>query len=117
MWGPSYDVLMRPVERASLARLRGELLREARGRVLEIGVGTALNASHYPPQARVIGIEPDASMRDRAEKRSGSRLEVRAGDAQKLDFPDASFDAVVGTLVFCSIPDVDQALAEAARVL
>ena len=117
MWGPSYDFLMRPLESAGLARLRDELLREARGRVLEIGVGTGLNASHYPPEAAVLGIEPDASMRRRAQRRSGPKLQVRDGDAQHLDLPDASFDTVVGTLVFCSIPDVDAALAEAVRVL
>jgi len=44
-------------------------------------------------------------------------VDLQLGDAQRLSFPDASFDAVVATLTMCSIPDDQAAVAEMARVL
>jgi len=68
----------------------------------------------------VIAIEPEEAMRRRARRRAKSAtvpVEVRAGNAHSLDFPAASFDTVVFSLVLCTIPDVPRALAEAKRVL
>ncbi len=118
MWGPSYDLLLRPLERLGLRARRRELLARARGRALEIGAGTGLNFDVYPPGVELVALEPDASMRKRARRRAAGRpIGVVAGDAGALPFPDASFDTVVFTLVFCTVPDVDAALREAARVL
>ncbi len=114
MRGATYDFFLRPVERSGLRRLREELLSRARGKTLELGIGTGLNVAHYPPGVDLTGVEPDAAMAEKARSR-GAR--VVAGDAQNLAFPDASFDTVVATLVFCSVDDWRAGLREAARVL
>lgn len=88
--------------------------------VLEIGVGTGKNLSYYPPNLTMTAIDLTPGMLERARRRAAS-LSVNAtlqiGDAQQLDFPDATFDDVVATFVFCSVPDPVLGLREAARVL
>jgi SAM-dependent methyltransferase len=114
-----YDPFLRRGERLGLAGRRAELLRRARGQVVEIGAGTGLNVRHYPPTAQVTLTEPVPAMYRRLEKRvrghAGMRP-VRAA-ADELPMADASVDTVVSTLVLCTVPDVDRVLAELARVL
>jgi SAM-dependent methyltransferase len=103
-----------------LARLRPGVLAEARGRVLEIGVGTGLNFGLYRPPFELHGVEPDPHMLRRAEARAhalGVPVALHAVGAEALPFADASFDVVVATFVFCTIPDAEAAAAEALRVL
>ena len=93
---------------------------QARGEVLEIAVGTGRNLEHYPPDVSVSGIEFSPAMLEIAKQRAaelGREAELRVGDAQALDFPDASFDSVVCTLSLCTIPDDRAAVAEVQRVL
>lgn len=109
------DVAMMP-----LARVRPGLVRAASGRVLELGVGTGLNLGLYDHVAELHAVEPDPHMLKRAKARA-ERLGVPATfhpvGAEALPFPDASFDTVVATFVFCTIPDVEAAAREALRVL
>lgn len=99
---------------------RWELLGAVRGRTLEIGCGWGHNFAHYPAEAAVVAFDYDAArVRSSARRphfRAG-RIPLAVADAQHLAWADASFDAVVGTLVFCSIPRPAQALAEIRRVL
>jgi SAM-dependent methyltransferase len=106
-------------ESARERRLRARLAGQATGRVLEIGYGVGSNWPHLPADVDYVGIEPDPYMRERAEhhRPTGRELDLRDGDAQALDFPDASFDTVIGTLVLCTIPDPAAALREIRRVL
>ncbi|MCX7616907.1 class I SAM-dependent methyltransferase [Tepidiforma sp.] len=106
-------------ESARERRLRARLAGQATGRVLEIGYGVGSNWPHLPADVDYVGIEPDPYMRERAEhhRPAGRELDLRDGDAQALDFPDASFDTVIGTLVLCTIPDPAAALREIRRVL
>jgi len=88
--------------------------------VLELAVGTARNLAHYPPTVRVTGIELSPEMLAIAQRRAqelGRDADLRLGDAEALEFPDASFDTVVCTLALCTIPNPRQAVAEARRVL
>jgi SAM-dependent methyltransferase len=105
-------------ERTSLGRMRSRLLAPLSGDVLEVGAGTGLNFSHYAPGVRVLALEPDPAMHERARRRAGSGVSVmQAGDAYMDGLAPGTFDAVVFSLVLCSVPDVAQTLARAMRVL
>jgi ubiquinone/menaquinone biosynthesis C-methylase UbiE len=98
--------------------VRSRVAGEATGRVLEIGAGTGLNFSHYPAAADVVATEPDPHMLKRAGPRAKEHgVDLRAAPAEHLPFPDASFDTVVSTGVFCSVDDPAWAMAEVHRVL
>ncbi len=115
-----YDRITRPAERKFLASHRAYLAGDAAGRVLDVGSGTGVNLGYYPPEAEVVGIEPDPHMLRRAQARAdrlGSHVKLLAEGAEHLPFGAASFDTAVATLVFCTIPDVDRALRELRRVL
>ena len=115
-----YDHLGRLVERELAGRRRAVLAR-ARGRVLEIGVGTGFNLAHYPPAVQELTItDPAPGMLRRATERAQAlRRPVHAieASAERLPFDDRSFDTVVSTLVLCSVEDQDKALSEIWRVL
>ena len=88
----------------------------ARGLVLEIGAGDGVNLSYYHAGAKVIATEPDTESLELITEYE-ENITLAQADAEDLPFPDASFDAVVGTLVFCTIPDAPRALQEVRRVL
>ena len=107
----------------TLADVRRELLSQASGEVLEIGIGSGLSLSHYGPSVeRIVGLEPSEVLLDECRERVGSRHEgppvelVQAG-AEAMPFEDNRFDTVVAFLVFCTIPEADRAALDMARVL
>ena len=105
---------------AGLDRIRCRLIPQARGRVLEIGVGTGLNLPHYGELEELVGIEPDPHMRRRAERRAAElslRIEIVDASAEDLPFETDHFDTVVATWVLCTIPDAQAAAREMRRVL
>ena len=117
-YAASYDGWMRLYDRVMLGDGR-RLCARARGRTLELAVGTGLNLPHYPRDVALIGIDLTPAMLDHAGRRAralGRDIALRTGDAQALDFPDDQFDTVVATLLLSSIPD-DRRAAEAWRVL
>ena len=96
------------------------LLEPLRGTVVEIGPGAGVNLPYFGTGIRWIGVEPNVYFHRRLRERIedlGLDGEVRAGTAERLDLPDASADAVVSTLVLCSVDDLEAALAEVRRVL
>lgn len=112
-----YQFSAAAMERGAVGRIRRELLAGLGGDVLEIGAGAGANFALYPEAARVIALEPDPHMLKRARDKARPNIEIRTGPAERLPFPDASFDAVVSTLVMCSVDDLPRSLAEARRVL
>lgn len=101
--------------------VRQKMLSQAKGRVLEIGVGTGKNLHMYDPAVttELVGIDFSPGMLAKArEKESLCRvpLTLLEMDAQHMGFPDASFDTVVATCVFCTVPDPVLGLKEARRV-
>ncbi|MEV8091865.1 class I SAM-dependent methyltransferase [Streptomyces nigra] len=107
--------------RIGLARLRERLLGGLSGRVLEIGAGNGLNFTHYPSTvSEVVAIEPERMLRRLAVEaalRAEVPVDVVPGTAEALPVKSEGFDAVVLSLVLCSVRDVPRALAEVRRVL
>lgn len=116
-----YDRWLRIYERVMrFGDLRARLLSQARGATLEVGIGTGVNMRHYPRGVQLTGVDLSAGMLELAARRAarlGRSVDLRSGDAQRLDLPDAAFDTVVATLVLSSVPDHCRAIAEIARVL
>lgn len=118
---PIYDALESGIELRARHRRR-ELwhLVGKDEKVLELGVGTGKSFPFYPPGTEVTAIDISEKMLARARRRAerlGTNVTLQVADAQSLPFADASFDAVVTTFVFCSVPDALQGLREAKRVL
>jgi ubiquinone/menaquinone biosynthesis C-methylase UbiE len=119
-----YDRMTARAERGGLGEMRRELLANASGRVLELGAGTGHNLPYYTDAVtELVMIEPDPHMarrlRERLAEETGAAANptVVEAPAEQLPFDDGSFDAVVATLVFCTVDDQQRALAEARRVL
>lgn len=116
-----YDRFTAGAEAAGLSAHRARLLRDAAGRVLEIGAGTGANLRFYPEQVSALTLtEPERPMARRLERRA--REEARTAEivralADTLPFADAQFDTVVSTLVLCTVRNQSQALQEIRRVL
>lgn len=112
------DAAMR--QREMTAR-RAALVPRARGRVLEIGIGSGLNLPFYGPEvSAVVGVDTSPELLARARARSGSLavpLTLHEAPAERLPLDAASVDTVVVTWTLCSIPDPGAALGEARRVL
>jgi AhpD family alkylhydroperoxidase len=100
---------------------RAELLAGLTGHVVELGCGEGRNFRHYPPQVRhVTAVEPEPYLRQLAASAARDTpvdVTVVAGDADALPAEAGSCDAVVASLVLCSVPDQAAALAEIVRVL
>lgn len=115
-----YDAIERRNERR-FAPMRADLWQRVRGaRALEVGVGTGKNMPFYPPATSMTAIDLAPRMLGQARARAarlGLAVDLREADAQALPFPDASFDTVVATFVFCSVPDPVRGLSEVHRVL
>ena len=117
-----YDPFLRLAELRGMSELRRGIVARAGGRVLELGAGTGLNLQYY--RADLDGLtltEPEPGMAKRLERRTARAAppnsRVLRVPAEQLPFADGSFDAVVATLVFCTVADPLAALLEARRVL
>ncbi len=112
---------MRAGEQRGQAEHRRRLLAGLVGRVVELGAGTGINFKHYPTSVtEVVAVEPEAYLRQAAQKAAAAApVPVRVVDAVSGGLPlaDASCDAGVASLVLCSVPDQERALAELARVI
>ena len=109
-------------ERAGQGDLRREQLAQASGRTLEIGAGNGFSVPYYTDRVEALTlIEPNPEFRRQLASTVAtavpSEVAVVDGDVHALDFPDASFDTVTASLVFCSVADPQRALAEVHRVL
>ena len=96
------------------------LFSDIEGTVLEIGPGSGVNLRYFPDGIRWIGIEPNVHMHPYIQEKAQERaieVDLRDTSADDLDIADESVDAVVSTLVLCSVPDPGAALSEIRRVL
>ena len=115
-----YDGFLALGEVRGMAARRAALLTEARGTVVELGAGTGRNLAAYPAVDRLVLTEPAPTMReilDRRVARDRRGAVVLDAAAESLPLDSGSVDTVVSTLVLCTVPDADAALAEVVRVL
>ena len=115
-----YDFFMQPLEKRKFSSIRRQLLNKATGQVLELGSGTGINFPLYPLGVQsVTAIEPNPHMTSRAIKNKSHAavtIEIMQAGAENLPFEDHTFDTIVATLVFCTIPDAEKAVLEMKRL-
>jgi len=105
-----------------LRRYRQQTLAGAHGVVLELGFGSGLNLSFYDPErvSQLYALEPEQGMLELARTRIEQApfpVEILQTGAEQIPLPEASVDTVISTWTLCTIPRVEQALAEVRRVL
>jgi phosphatidylethanolamine/phosphatidyl-N-methylethanolamine N-methyltransferase len=120
-WAPVYDLVFGGVfskgRKAAIAATN-----KIGGRVLEVGVGTGISLPQYAPHLRIFGTDISEAMLSKAKQRvTDLRLKNVEGlavmDAEKLEFPDNSFDVVMAQYVVTAVPNPEAAMDEFARVL
>ena len=116
-----YDLLDFPFEYRRYRPIRPILFEGVGGAVLDAGVGTGRNMPFYPPDGKVVGIDLSPQMLARARKRQARLVvaaELREMNVMATDFPDARFDYVIATFLFCVLDNDDQqpALEELRRI-
>ena len=120
-WAPVYDFVFGPVfDRGRHAAIVAS--ERIGGRILDVGVGTGIALPYYARTSRIVGVDLSEAMLRRARQRvAEERLSNVEGlavmDAERLAFPDASFDVVVAQYVINTVPHPEAALDEFARVL
>lgn len=99
---------------------RKDLVGDLSGRILEVGVGTGANLPFYPKGAHVIGIDFSPNMLEKAAEKIAkceATIILKEMDIEALDFPDDTFDVIVSTCVFCSVPNPVKGFKELRRVV
>lgn len=108
------------LERLLIRDSRQWVCRRARGRTLELGVGTGLNLPWLPGQVDLVAVDLDLDCLDVAAERAhelGRAVRLAVADGQRLPFGQDTFETVVCTLAICDVDDRAATLAEAYRVI
>jgi len=103
-----------------VSKQRKQILRQAKGVILEVGVGTGSSFKDYPPGKQIIAVDASKGMLRLAEKKlkvCNGQIEMQVADAQNLPFKDEIFDTIFTSLVFCSVHNPFRGLREMRRVL
>ncbi|MDX8362445.1 class I SAM-dependent methyltransferase [Cytobacillus sp. IB215316] len=100
---------------------REDLLKNVKGNVLEVGVGTGANFLFYPDDIHLTCIDFSPGMLKHARNKVNTlslpyQVTLNEMDAQQMDFPDNTFNYVIATCVYCSVPDPVKGLKEMGRV-
>ena len=115
-----YETLERPLDRF-FCPLRRRAISFIEGkRILEVGVGVGKTLNYYPGEVELCGIDavPEAlEIAERKAQELGLKACFREASLESLPFPDGSFDTVVSSFVFCTVPDPERGMEEIRRVL
>ncbi|WP_166961676.1 class I SAM-dependent methyltransferase [Yeosuana marina] len=115
-----FDSFEKPMGTSGFDKWRKELVQQVNGKTLEIGVGTGKNLPLYSKDIRLTAIDFSKNMLDKAMtkyKKSLPNVNFLEMDVQNMDFEDDTFDTVITSCVFCSVPDPVKGLKEIKRVL
>lgn len=114
-----YDILEAPMEHM-FSKWRKQLLSEASGKTLEVGIGTGKNIPFYPENVELTGIDFSPKMveitSNKLKKHPRPKTRIIQMDAEEMKFDDNTFDTVVTSCVFCSVPHAVEGLKEIKRV-
>lgn len=102
-----------------VARLRKNLLSKATGKILEVACGTGQNFPLFASNSEITAVDFSPKMLEQARRSAmehGLNVRLAVMDAERLEFPDGTFDAVVSTLSTCTFPNPVKALQEIKRV-
>jgi len=115
-----YDLMEFLLEKVVFSRWRRRVFESLDGdTILEVGVGTGKNMDFYPVDKPIAAIDFSQGMLSRARRKAeskGVKVDLLDMDVQDLQFDDQSFDTIVATFVFCSVPDPIRGLKEIKRV-
>lgn len=121
LFAAMYDRGLKATEEGGLHEMRAALLAGASGKTIELGAGTGVNLGLYPDAVgELVLVEPDPHMAKRLRAHlaeSPREATISEAGAESLPFADDSFDTAVATLVLCTVPDPEAAIAELERVL
>lgn len=126
VFSAAYDPVMGMVEKNALSGRRRMLLESLKGKILELGCGTGINFEFYGAEANVLALEPSDAMRTQAEDRlikGGIKARIRIVpwliEDERLDaaVPAGTLDAVVCTLVLCTVPNPEAVLTKLRSLL
>jgi len=116
-----YDLHSKLAEMIWFARWRKKFFSPLIGNILEVGIGTGMNIAYYNKNAKVTGIDFSEKMLEQAyiklNRSEKKNIALKQADVENLNFKDNSFDYVVTSCVFCSVPHPEKGLKEIKRVL
>jgi len=116
-----YDIMESFVEKGLYSKWRKKYFFPLKGKILEVGIGTGKNIDYINEKAQLIGIDFSEKMLEKAKqklvKSSRKNINLKQMDVEDLGFKDNSFDYVITSSVFCSVPDPVKGLKEIRRVL
>jgi ubiquinone/menaquinone biosynthesis C-methylase UbiE len=117
---PRYDRDIQFWEKVQFGGGRAWIGARAKGRILEVAVGTGRNFDFYSRGVGITGVDLSPDMLDIARRHATDldlEVDLRVAAAEALPFDDDSFDTAVCTLSLCTIPDPAASIAEMKRVL
>jgi len=115
-----YDFFNYVGEKLYFSKCRKEILHTAKGKILEVGVGTGKSFDSYPPDMDIVAVDISDKMLEVAVKRAKyykGKVELRREDVQHLSFKKKRFDTVFTSCVFCSVTNSVKGLREIHRML
>ncbi len=112
-----YDIMEAPMEHG-FSKWRKRLLKKVKGKTLEVGIGTGKNIPYYPERVELTAIDFSEKMIEKAGKKAKDKpnISLYVMDIENMDFENNTFDTVVSSCVFCSVPDPIRGLKEIGRV-